>query len=167
MDENNQYNKQYSRYIRWSEEDNCWVCVVPELPGCQADGDTPQEVWDNAECIIQEWKETAKQLERDIPKGVTREITPHMKRTVVVKPIEVVQVIPHEDYTVEVLFCDGKRVIYDAKPLVGKGRFSALIDKEFFIYRCTVLNHTLAWDVTGDRDPHKCLDIDPVVLYNM
>ena len=96
MDENNQYNKQYSRYIRWSEEDNCWVCVVPELPGCQADGDTPQEVWDNAECIIKEWKETAKQFERDIPKGVTREIKPHMKRTVVVKPIEVVQVIPHE-----------------------------------------------------------------------
>ena len=55
MDENNQYNKHYSRYIRWSEEDNCWVCVVPELPGCQADGDTPQEVWDNAECIIQNW----------------------------------------------------------------------------------------------------------------
>lgn len=67
MDKDNQYNKQYSRHIRWSEEDNCWVCVVPELPGCQADGDTPQEVWDNAERIIKEWKDTAKQLGRDIP----------------------------------------------------------------------------------------------------
>ena len=79
--------------------------------------------------------------------------------------IEVVKVTPHEDYTVEVLFSDGKRVIYDAKPLVGKGVFAAFGDKEFFMSRCTVLNHTLAWDVTGDGDTKKCLDIDPVTLY--
>ena len=80
--------------------------------------------------------------------------------------IEVVQVTPHEDYTVDVLFHDGKQITYDVKPLVGKGVFSALSDKEFFMSRCTVLNHTLAWDLTGDYNPHECLDIDPMVLYN-
>ena len=80
--------------------------------------------------------------------------------------VEVVQVIPHEDYTVEVLFMDGKRVLYDAKPIVGRGVFEPLQDKEFFMSRCTVLNHTLAWDVTGDMNPYKCLDLDPIVLYN-
>ena len=33
---------------------------------------------------------------------------------------DIVQVVPHEDYTVSVFFCDGKTVLYDVKPkLVG------------------------------------------------
>ena len=33
---------------------------------------------------------------------------------------EVVQVIPHEDYTVDVYFQDGKIVLYDMKPNLEK-----------------------------------------------
>jgi predicted RNase H-like HicB family nuclease len=40
----------------------------PELPGCAADGATYQEALANAEVIIGEWLETAKDLCRDIPK---------------------------------------------------------------------------------------------------
>jgi len=29
---------------------------------------------------------------------------------------EIVQVVPHEDYTVTVYFCDGKIVAYDVRP---------------------------------------------------
>lgn len=31
----------------------------------------------------------------------------------------------------------------------------------------TILNGTLAWDVTGTRDCSKCLDIDPEMLYGL
>lgn len=32
---------------------------------------------------------------------------------------------------------------------------------------CTILNDTLAWDITGDRNESKCIDIDPDTLYNL
>ena len=34
---------------------------------------------------------------------------------------EIVQVIPHKDYTVSVYFVDGKIVRYDVKPKLGRG----------------------------------------------
>jgi len=40
---------------------------VPELPGCMADGRTYQEALSNAEVIISEWIETAKEIGRPIP----------------------------------------------------------------------------------------------------
>lgn len=79
----------------------------------------------------------------------------------------VVQVIPYEDYKVYVYFEDGKIVCYDAKPLLEKKVFEPLKDKEFFMNACTILNDTLAWDVSGDRDTCKCLDIDPDMLYEL
>ncbi len=78
---------------------------------------------------------------------------------------DVVQVIPCEDYKVYVYFDDGKIVCYDAKPLLDKKAFALLKDKNFFVNACTILNNTLAWDVSGNRDVTKCLDIDPDVLY--
>jgi hypothetical protein len=30
---------------------------------------------------------------------------------------------------------------------------------------CTVLNGTLAWDIEGNYDTSRCLDLDPLVLY--
>ena len=57
----------YELIIYWSHEDNCFVVEVPELPGCFADGKTYSEAVSNAEIIIQEWIETAKELGRDIP----------------------------------------------------------------------------------------------------
>lgn len=80
---------------------------------------------------------------------------------------EVVQVKPKDNYEVEILFHDGKLVCYDVKPLLSKGVFKILLDKDFFINRCTVLNHTLAWDITGNYDERKCLDVDPETLYQL
>ena len=78
---------------------------------------------------------------------------------------DIVQVIPNEDYTVYVYFEDGKIVWYDAKTLLKKKVFEPLKDINFFMNACTILNGTLAWDVTGTRDCSKCLDIDPEMLY--
>jgi predicted RNase H-like HicB family nuclease len=57
----------YEMIIYWSEEDQAFIVEVPELPGCVADGETYQEAVQNAEIIIQEWIETAKELGRPIP----------------------------------------------------------------------------------------------------
>lgn len=57
----------YEIIIYWSEEDNCFVADVPELPGCMSDGKTYSEALNNAEIIIQEWLDTAKDLGRPIP----------------------------------------------------------------------------------------------------
>ena len=58
----------YEIIIFWSEEDDAFVAEVPELPGCMADGKTYQEALSNAEQIIREWIETARELGRAIPK---------------------------------------------------------------------------------------------------
>lgn len=57
----------YEIIIYWSEEDQAFIAEVPELFGCAADGVTYQEALANAEVIIQEWIETAKELNRPIP----------------------------------------------------------------------------------------------------
>lgn len=57
----------YEMIIYWSADDEAFVVEVPELPGCMADGETYQAAVANAEIIIQEWIETAKQLGRSIP----------------------------------------------------------------------------------------------------
>ena len=57
----------YEIIIYWSDEDSAFIAEVPELPGCMADGATYQEALTNAETIIQEWLETAKELGRTVP----------------------------------------------------------------------------------------------------
>ncbi len=57
----------YEIIIYWSAEDDAFIAEVPELAGCMADGKTYQEAVVNAETIIDEWLETAKDLDRPIP----------------------------------------------------------------------------------------------------
>jgi predicted RNase H-like HicB family nuclease len=57
----------YKITIFWSKEDETFLAEVPELAGCMADGETPQEALTNVQLVIQEWIETAKELGRDIP----------------------------------------------------------------------------------------------------
>ncbi len=78
---------------------------------------------------------------------------------------EVVQVVPHMDYTVSVYFSDGKIVLYDVRPKLKLGVFRVLEDVDIFMGHCKILNDTLAWDVLGNRDETACIDIDPETLY--
>lgn len=57
----------YEMVIYWSEPDGAFVVEVPELPGCMADGVSYQEAVANAEQIIDEWIDTAKEEGRPIP----------------------------------------------------------------------------------------------------
>ncbi len=61
-------SSKYEIIIFWSEEDQAFIAEVPELPGCMADGKTYQEALANAEIVIQEWIETARESGRTIPK---------------------------------------------------------------------------------------------------
>ncbi len=57
----------YEIIIYWSYEDDAFIAEIPELPGCSADGNSYQEVLCNAEIVIAEWIETAKEIGRPIP----------------------------------------------------------------------------------------------------
>lgn len=57
----------YEVIIYWSDEDGAFIAEVPELPGCMADGPTPEKALKNAERIAKEWVETAQELGRPIP----------------------------------------------------------------------------------------------------
>jgi predicted RNase H-like HicB family nuclease len=57
----------YEIIIYWSDDDHAFIAEVPELPGCATDGATYQEAIANAEVVIEEWIETARELGRSIP----------------------------------------------------------------------------------------------------
>jgi len=57
----------YEIIIYWSDEDEAFIAEVPELPGCAADGATYKQALANAEVVIDEWIETARELGRPIP----------------------------------------------------------------------------------------------------
>lgn len=44
-----------------------FAAIVPELPGCRSDGDTPQEALANAYDAVQCWLEAAEEMGRPLP----------------------------------------------------------------------------------------------------
>ncbi len=57
----------YEIILYWSNEDDAFIAEVPELAGCAADGPTRQVALANAEIVIAEWLESARELGRPIP----------------------------------------------------------------------------------------------------
>jgi len=60
-------NYKYEVIIYWSDDDGAYIAEVPELPGCLADGESYEEALQNIGIIIDEWIETARDLERPVP----------------------------------------------------------------------------------------------------
>lgn len=60
---------EYAVIIYWSEEDKLYIAEVPELKGCFADGKTRAEAVSNAEKVIAEWLDVAKDDGIAIPKA--------------------------------------------------------------------------------------------------
>ena len=78
----------------------------------------------------------------------------------------VVQAVPGDDFTVFAYCNDGAVRLVDVKPLIAKGGvFSPLADQNFFRNRLTILNDTVAWDITGDRSPTACVDLDAEQIF--
>ncbi|MGL4942444.1 MAG: hypothetical protein ACRC46_04550 [Thermoguttaceae bacterium] len=78
----------------------------------------------------------------------------------------VLQAMPTDDFCVYAYCNDGGVRLFDVKPLIEQGGvFAPLADLEFFKSKITVLNDTVAWDASGNRDPHRCIDIDPCTIF--
>jgi predicted RNase H-like HicB family nuclease len=56
-----------------------FVALVPDLPGCMSDGETPQEALANAQDAIACWIEAAHELGRPIPEPTLEEPLPMLK----------------------------------------------------------------------------------------
>lgn len=61
----------YEIIIYWSKEDATFIAEIPELPGCMAHGETPEDALKNAKEAIQLWIDTAKEFGDPVlePKG--------------------------------------------------------------------------------------------------
>lgn len=64
----------YEVIIFWSEEDQAFVADVPELPGCMAHGETPNEALTNAHETMTHWIETAREFGDDVPEPKGRRL---------------------------------------------------------------------------------------------
>ena len=62
---------------------------------------------------------------------------------------------------------DGKIVDYDTTQDLKSSIFEPLRNIENFKNTCTVMNGTLAWDISGKMDESDCIDIDPFTLYEL
>ena len=64
----------YSIEIFYSEEDEGYISVAPELPGCTAFGETVEEALEEIKTAIDLWIETAKKEGRKIPQPAGKEL---------------------------------------------------------------------------------------------
>ncbi|MEX2426074.1 MAG: type II toxin-antitoxin system HicB family antitoxin [Thermomicrobiaceae bacterium] len=66
------YPLKYEVVIYWSRTDECFVAQMPELPGCMADGETPQGALEKIQMVANEWIETARETGRSVPEPAGR-----------------------------------------------------------------------------------------------
>jgi predicted RNase H-like HicB family nuclease len=71
---------EYAMLIWYSKQDEAYLAEVPELPGCMADGKTPEEAAQAAQTAIRLWIEGARKLGRAIP-------SPAQARDAALKPL--------------------------------------------------------------------------------
>ncbi|MDM7913389.1 MAG: type II toxin-antitoxin system HicB family antitoxin [Methanotrichaceae archaeon] len=64
----------YTIELFYSEEDEGYIAVVPELPGCSAFGSSEEEALKEAKIAIDLWVETAERAKREVPRPIGREI---------------------------------------------------------------------------------------------
>ena len=62
----------YEIRMYWSDEDEAFVAVAPELPGCFADGPTREDATREIEVVMGIWIETAEEYGWEIPEAKGR-----------------------------------------------------------------------------------------------
>jgi nicotinic acid phosphoribosyltransferase len=80
---------------------------------------------------------------------------------------KVLQAVPTGNYEVYAYFNDGSVRLVDMKPFIKTDTvFEPLEDLSVFKNKLTVLNDTVAWDLSGIRNPRDCIDLDPETIFN-
>ena len=64
----------YAIEIFYSEEDDGYIAVVPELPECSAFGETEENALEEVKTAMNLWLETARKERRKIPKPQGKEM---------------------------------------------------------------------------------------------
>lgn len=67
-------NYKYSIEILYSHEDEGYIALAPEFPGCSAFGQTEEEALKEIKTAIDLWLEIAKKEGREIPRPVEKEL---------------------------------------------------------------------------------------------
>jgi predicted RNase H-like HicB family nuclease len=57
----------YAITVFWSDEDGQWIAVIPDLKGCSASGDSPEEALREVQVAKDLWLEVAQQDDKEIP----------------------------------------------------------------------------------------------------
>lgn len=77
------------------------------------------------------------------------------------------QVVPTDDYKVYLYYDNGEIRLYDCSWILNRnGVFEKIHKIEDFKRLCTIMNKTLAFDISEERDTYNCIDIDPDTIYN-
>ena len=64
----------YPMLIFWSDEDEEYIAVVPDLRGCSASGETPEEAAREARTAMRLWLEAARDNGFPIPEPTLRPV---------------------------------------------------------------------------------------------
>ena len=76
------------------------------------------------------------------------------------------QVFPTDDFKVYLYYDNGEIKQYDcAWALLENGVFTEIHDITTLKDICTIMNGTLAFDISRVRDPYSCIDICPDTIY--
>jgi predicted RNase H-like HicB family nuclease len=63
---------EYPILVYYTEEDGGYFAVVPDLPGCSAHGETPEEAVREAQVAQRLWLEVAREIGKPIPAPTRR-----------------------------------------------------------------------------------------------
>ena len=59
--------KDYHINLFLNEADGLWVADIPDLPGCSAHGETPEEALREVQIVKAAWLEVAREIGKPIP----------------------------------------------------------------------------------------------------
>lgn len=77
------------------------------------------------------------------------------------------QVLPTDDFKVYLYYDNGEIKLYNCIWILNEtGIFSKIHDIAAFKELCTIMNNTLAFDISLVRDPYNCIDICPDTVYS-
>jgi len=90
-----------------------------------------------------------------------------MKKGVCMNKPKPFQVVPTDNYSVYLYYDNGEIRLYDCTWILNQGGvFTRIHNIESFKRLCTLMNGTLAWDISERRDPYNCIDVCPDTVYN-